>query len=187
MSALAAIACLLAPSSASAAREGRVAALYADHRAQVFALCLHVTGSRAEAEDALQDTFLAVHRGLGSFRGDAAPSTWIFRIALRAALGVRAQRRRGEPLPAQTANPSPAPDAQAESRIRAGRLLDAMDSLSAEHRAVLSLFAVEGLRHSEIAAVLDIPVGTVWSRLHMARRCLAERMRDQAPHGSSQT
>jgi RNA polymerase sigma-70 factor (ECF subfamily) len=178
MSALPAIGRLLAPSPASVARDERVAALYAAHRAQVFALCLHLTASRAEAEDALQETFLAVHRGLCSFRGDAAVSTWIFRIALRAALGIRAQRRHAEPLSVEAADPSPMPDAQAESRIRAGRLLDAMDRLSAEHRAVISLFAVEGLRHAEIAAVLDIPEGTVWSRLHLARKHLAEQMRE---------
>ena len=81
-------------------------------------------------------------------------------------------------MPTETADPGPLPDAHAESRIREGKLLAALDGLSAEHRAGLSLFAVEGLRHSEIAAVLDVPEGTVWSRLHQARKRLAERMRE---------
>ncbi len=60
----------------------------------------------------------------------------------------------------------------AEGRLEAARLARAMARLGADHRAVLSLFAVEGLGHAEIAAVLGVPEGTVWSRLHAARKAL---------------
>ena len=59
------------------------------------------------------------------------------------------------------------------ARDRARRLMMAMDRLSGEHRTVLSLFAVEGLSHKEIAEILGVPEGTVWSRLNAARRRLA--------------
>lgn len=137
----------------------------------MLALCLHVTGRRDDAEDALQEAFLDVHRGLRHFRGEAAASTWVYRIALRAALRVRARRRPEEPVDPET--PGPGGEAALDARAEARRVAAALGALPAEHRAVLALFAVEGLRHAEIAAVLGIPEGTVWSRLHAARRRLA--------------
>jgi RNA polymerase sigma-70 factor (ECF subfamily) len=171
----------LAPELAArlASADGRAAfvhELFVAHRARVLAIGLHVTGSRAEAEDALQETFLAAHRALAGFRGEASPSTWLYRIALRTALAVRARRRRTEPLAEAVVDDAPGPDRAAESRLEAARLARAVDRLPAEHRAVLTLFAVDGLRHAEIAAVLGVPEGTVWSRLHAARRALAREL-----------
>ena len=146
-------------------------ALYRAEREKVLALCLHVTGRRADAEDAAQETFLAVHRALRFFRGDAAVSTWVYRIALRAALRVTARRRPTEPVDPET--PGANGDAEVASRAEARRILDALGRLSAEHRMVLALFGLEGLGHRAIAEVLGVPEGTVWSRLHLARKRLA--------------
>ena len=151
--------------------------VFATHRARVFALCLHLTGSRAEAEDALQETFLAVHQGLPAFRGDASLTTWIMRIAIRMGCQARARRRAGEAVPEDAVDSSPLPDDATDARRQAQRLQVAMQKLSVEHRTVLSLFALEGLRHAEIAEVLGLPEGTIWSRLHLARKRLAEAMR----------
>jgi RNA polymerase sigma-70 factor (ECF subfamily) len=151
----------------------RFAELFTSLREKVFALALHVTGSQADAEDATQETFLAVHRALPSFRGDSLPSTWVYRIALRAALRVRARRPK-EAGGDDGAEQEAATDAEAAlfARDDARRLAGALERLTGEHRAVLSLFAVDGLRHREIADVLGVPVGTVWSRLHAARKTL---------------
>jgi RNA polymerase sigma-70 factor (ECF subfamily) len=159
-----------------ATEQGRadlVRALFVEHRARVLAVCLHVCGRRAEAEDAVQETFLAAHRSIGGYRGDASPSTWLYRIAVRAALAVRSRRRPAAPLDDDVPDAAPGPDRAAEGRIEAARLARAMDRVGAEHRTILSLFAVDGLRHAEIAEVLGVPEGTVWSRLHAARRALA--------------
>ena len=121
-------------------------------REPIHAVCLHVTGRRADAEAAVREAFVAVHRGLPGFRGASRLTTWTYRIAVRAALRARARRRDGEPLEG------------------------ALASLPAGPRAVLSLFAVEGLSHAEIADVLGIPEGTVWPRLHAARRMVLESM-----------
>ena len=75
----------------------RVAAfdeLFIALREQVFAVCLHVTGNAADADDALQETFLAVHDGLPRFRGESRLSTWVHRIAIRASIRVRAATSR---------------------------------------------------------------------------------------------
>ena len=130
-------------------------------REPLFALCVHLTRDRAEAEDAVQETFLAVHRGLAAFRGDARLSTWIWRIAIRAALRVRARRATasGEPLDGEPAAPlhrNPAIVRDERDRLHAG-----LAALSADHRVVIALFAIEGLSHKEIAALLGVPEGTI--------------------------
>jgi RNA polymerase sigma-70 factor (ECF subfamily) len=131
---------------------------------------MHLTGRRADAEDAVQEVFVAVHRGLPGFAGASRLSTWIYRIALRAALHTRARRQDGEPLDPETSGGGG--EADMASRDEARRVASAMALLPAGPRTVLSLFAVEGLSHREIADILGIPEGTVWSRLHAARRML---------------
>jgi RNA polymerase sigma-70 factor (ECF subfamily) len=142
-------------------------------REPVFALCLHLVGSRAEAEDAVQETLLAVHQGLDSFRGEARLSTWVYRIAIRTAQKRRARRGSDEAISESLPDPAPGPLEAVVARQRSARLLAALDELSADQRTVLALFAVEGLRHGQIAEVLGIPEGTVWSRLHLSRKRLA--------------
>lgn len=164
----------------SGGRAELVRELFLAHRVRVLALCLHVTGRRDEAEDALQETFLAVHRALPGFRGEAQLSTWVYRIAIRTASAIRARRPASQPLDAhaggEIADAAPGPDRAAEGRIEAERLSRALDRIGAEHRMILSLFAVEGLRHGEIAEVLGVPEGTVWSRLHAARKALGREL-----------
>lgn len=150
-------------------------------REPLFGLCIHLTRDRTEAEDAVQETFLAVHRGLAGFRGDARLSTWIWRIAIRAALRARTRRATasGEPLDAEPAAPSRCNPAIV--RDERDRLHAALAALSADHRVVIALFAIEGLSHKEIAALLGVPEGTIWSRLHLARKRLADTLGDLAP------
>jgi RNA polymerase sigma-70 factor (ECF subfamily) len=170
-------------------RERAFDELFRALREPVLALALHLTGRRADAEDALQEAFLDVHRALDRFRGEARLSTWVYRIAVRAAIRVRARRREaghlagarergqergaGSAHPPSGAEPSTGGEADAHARIEAGRVAAALDRLPAEQRAVLSLFALGGLGHREIAGILGVPEGTVWSRLHAARRALA--------------
>jgi RNA polymerase sigma factor (sigma-70 family) len=151
--------------------------VFAELRAPVFKLCFRMLGSRHEAEDALQETFLAVHRGLSGFRGDATVKTWVYRIALRSALKVRADRETASRTLDESLEKSVVPEPALEAREEAGRLQAALASLSAEHRAVLALSALDGASHQEIAEVLGIPAGTVGSRLHNARKRLMDIVR----------
>ncbi len=143
-------------------------------REPLFALCLHLTGRRADAEDAVQEVLAAVDRGLPSFEGASRLTTWVYRIALRASLQVRARRRDAEPLDPET--PGGGGEAEMAVRDEARRVAAALARLPAEPRVVLSLFAIEGLPHAEIADILGVPEGTVWSRLHAARRLLAKSL-----------
>ncbi len=158
-------------------RAGGAARLAASDRAcralrePLHALCLHLTGCRADAEDAVQETLVAVHRGLPGFQGASRLTTWAYRIALRAAFQVRGRRRDGVPLDPETSGGGG--ESEMAARDEARRVVAAVARLPAEPRAVLSLFAIDGLSHREIADILGVPEGTVWSRLHAARRVLA--------------
>jgi RNA polymerase sigma-70 factor (ECF subfamily) len=165
---------LFSTSASEAERRAAFEQVFREHHARVFALCWQLCGHRAEAEDALQETFLAVHAALPTFRGEARLSTFIHRIALRCAFKARAKR-----LPTVEAEPERAGEHPGEAHARRDALQRALRTLSAEHRAVLALFAVEGLSHAEIAEILGVPEGTVWSRLHAAKRRLAAELAAQ--------
>jgi RNA polymerase sigma-70 factor (ECF subfamily) len=172
------------------ADDERFTALFESEKDRVYALCYRLCGHHADAEDALQETFIDVYRGLGGFRGDASHSTWIYKIAVRAALRVRGRAKsRAVTLPDDL---SARTDVSAGLKEEARRTLEAIEKLSFEHRVVLHLFALEGMSHREIGEILAIPEGTVWSRLHTARRRLSVIMSgaggakaaDQDRHGN---
>jgi RNA polymerase sigma-70 factor (ECF subfamily) len=172
------------------AREGDDAAfraIYEALRGDVFRVCMRLCGERTLAEDAMQNAFFAAFRGLHGFRGDAQLSTWIYRVAIRESLALRSRRPPPAEPPeaaAKLAATGPPVDAQVAARERVHAVQAAVRLLSAEHQAVLSLFAVDGLSHRQIADVLGIAEGTVWYRLHEARKALRLRLR-AASRGAS--
>ncbi len=164
---------LAAPAS-NGSTEASFEAVFEESRRRVLGLCLHLTGNREDAEDAAQETFLAVHKSLSRFRGDCRISTWVYRIAIRAALRVKAKRAATESLDVE---PSSSPADPALEKERASQLRRALSRLTFEHRTVLALFSLDGLSHREIAKTLGIPEGTVWSRLHLARKKLEAELK----------
>jgi RNA polymerase sigma-70 factor (ECF subfamily) len=153
-----------------AERDAAFAQLFETYRVRVFTLCRHLTRSRADAEDATQEVFLALLRALPAFRGESSLMTFIHRIAVRIAVKQRTRTLKHEAV--RSDSPSATEGDPLEAREDQRRLWAAMEQLSLEHRSVLALFAVDGLQHGEIAAILGIPEGTVWSRLHLARKKL---------------
>ncbi len=133
-----------------------------------------------DLEDTLQEVFLVVHRRLDSFDGSAKPTTWLFGICLRVAAAYRrrAHRRREESVEDmdRERHGASSPEEQATRREALGRLQQALDSMTLDKRAVFVMFEVDGMSCGEIATVMGVPVGTVYSRLHAARsdfhRCL---------------
>lgn len=154
-----------------AERDSAFAEIYRAYAPKVRGLCALLLRGRGEIDDALQETFIAVAGALHTYRGEARLSTWIFRIAVRTSLRVAGRARVHEPLEDEPAAPNA--DLETSRRLRA-----AMAELPAEQRAALALFSIEGLRHGEIAEILGVPEGTVWSRLHAARRRLAALLDD---------
>lgn len=159
--------------AAEAASQSEFETIFETYRNRVLGLCLHLVGNAADAEDAAQEALLAVYHGLPGFRGESLLSTWIYRITLRTALRIRARRPRTVPLEFE---PSREPRDPALDRERSRQVHEALARLTAEHRGVLALFSLDGLSHREIAETLGIPEGTVWSRLHLARKKLAAEL-----------
>ena len=152
------------------------------HSTRVYNLCLRILGDAEEAADASQDTFLAALRKLNTFRGDAAFTTWLHRVAVNACYdSLRKKRRR--PLlqlaPAEgddRPEPSvPAPD-HAEGVVLSVDVAKALMEVPEEFRVVLVLADVQDLPYDEIATVLEIPVGTVKSRVFRGRAALGRAL-----------
>jgi RNA polymerase sigma-70 factor (ECF subfamily) len=141
-----------------------------------------VLGDPEDARDATQEAFLTALRKLGSFRGDAAFTTWMHRVTVNACYDLLRKRRRqpllrlasdeGEPLPEMG---PPVPD-HAESSSGTIDAARALAQVPDEYRVALVLADVQDLPYEEIARVLDVPVGTVKSRVHRGRLALARAM-----------
>ena len=173
------------------AQEGDSSAFHhlVDRYAQtLFGLAFSLLRDAADAEDVVQETFLGAWKGMRSFEGRSSVKTWLIRIAVRQAVKRTRyrQRRRAvslEDQPEALERGFPvvgtAPSAKAvDMRLD---ILDALEALSPEHRVAVVLRELEGMTYEEIAQALDIPQGTVESRLFRARQELRERLKDYLP------
>ena len=156
--------------------EDAMAAFYREHGRVVLGQVLLVAGDRRLAEEILQDTMLAVWRGAGSFRGESSVRSWVIAIARR----QTRDRRRGRRLRvvddaflADQPGPGPGPEVTALDRAELAEVKGAIQELAVPHREVLGLAFGSGLSLPEVAGVLEIPVGTVKSRLAAARTALS--------------
>lgn len=135
---------------------------------------------REEVDDIVQEVFLVAHRRGGFTPGAARPTTWLAEIALRVVAAHRRkhQRSREDPdeaaVDAAEARAASSPGEQAEATEALRRVQLALDALDEPKRAVFILFELEGESCEAIAAGLGIPVGTVYSRLHKARKQFME-------------
>ncbi|MEZ4367036.1 MAG: sigma-70 family RNA polymerase sigma factor [Kofleriaceae bacterium] len=148
-------------------------ALYHRYRRRVYGLVHRIVGG-SDADEVSQDAFVRIYRGLGGFRGDAQLSTWIYRLAVNAALTHLARRGRrrevGDEALAEVAAEAPV----GRDPALAARLEAALAELPAGYRAILVLHDVEGLSHEECAEILGCRVGTCKSQLHKARARMRE-------------
>ncbi len=143
----------------------------------------YISGGREEAEDVVQDAFVQAFVKLNSFGGNSAFFTWLYRIAINAAISRRRKRKGDTSIDArlEQRGDEPADDQEgAEDRIlreeRASQVKTALAALSEEHRTILVLREMEDCDYDDIAAILDVPVGTVRSRLHRARLQMREQL-----------
>lgn len=145
-----------------------------------------VLGSADEALDVSQDAFVHAFRKLDTFRGQSAFYSWLFRIAMnaavsrkrksrRASVSLEAARERSGLEPADT-HPAARPGYSLEASERQERVRAALAELSEEFRTVLVLKEMEGLKYEEIAEIVECPIGTVRSRIHRARAEMREKL-----------
>jgi RNA polymerase sigma-70 factor (ECF subfamily) len=166
------------------ARRGDVDAfesIYRLHSGRVYALCLRMTADAREARELAQDVFVRVWEKLGSYRGDAALSSWVHRLAVNVVLmarrGDRRRERRvtfAEDLSADGAIEGDIDPPDVEQEIDLER---AIAALPPGARRVFVLHDVEGYRHDEIARMTGNAEGTLRAQLHRARRLLMEALK----------
>lgn len=165
-------------------------ALITPHEQMLWRVCWHYTHHQEDARDCMQEAMLKAWRSIGGYRQDSSLETWLYRIASTTCLDFLRKQKR---LPVtesademaetgvQPIDASPTPDEAALRSESAGELQAAIDSLPAEMRTVLILYALEGQPYETIAEMTASSVGTVKSRLSRARQKLAKYL---AEHGN---
>lgn len=173
------------------ARDGdseAVSDLLRRHHARIHSVCFRILGRRADADDAAQNALIAIVRGLPRFDGRSTFSTWAYRIATNAALDELRRRRRRPRLRLESTDASgrsQEPDQRAERDLLAfenRQIVErALADLPDDFRVAVVLRDVADLDYESIASILDVPIGTVRSRIARGRALLADNVGNRTP------
>ena len=157
--------------------------LYKRHSSRLYSIAYRMTGSAADAEDLLQDIFLQVHRRIDSYRGEAALSTWLHRLAVNACLDFLRSKQGRRQQATDSLDDGDSAEPVAHPSWRPDTVLDRMDleravaQLPPSYKQAFLLHDVEGLEHHEVGELLGIAVGTSKSLVHKARMRLRSLLR----------
>ena len=161
--------------------------LVTPHEQMLWRVCWHYTHHQEDAADCLQETMLKAWRAIGSYRGDCAFSSWLYRIAVTVCLDFLRKQKRlpvtesADEMAEEGFTPvdaSPTPDEAVLHTESADDLRAAIDALPGDMRTVLILYALEGLGYEQIAEATQTSIGTVKSRLNRARQKIAKSLAD---------
>jgi RNA polymerase sigma-70 factor (ECF subfamily) len=175
--------------AAAAARGDRRALdrLLERHVDRVYGICRRVLGNHDDALDATQEALLAIARRVGTFDGRSQFTTWMYRVASNAAID-EARRRNRRPTPSEHEVDRPTTAAPVADVVADRVDIDAaLAGIPPEFRAAVALRDLAGLDYAEIAAILDVPPGTVRSRIARGRAALADRLGNSRPDTDRQT
>jgi RNA polymerase sigma-70 factor, ECF subfamily len=158
-----------------------VVSIHARHAEFVWLTLQRLGVPESDVEDLLQEVFVVVHRRLDSFDGSSRMTTWLFGICMRIVAGYRrrAFRRRErsvEQVPEQATSESESPERAMLDREARERLRAVLDLMDLEKRAIFVMFELDELSCEAIAEMLSIPTGTVYSRLHAARKAFQQAL-----------
>lgn len=154
--------------------------LIRQYEKKVYTLCFRMCGNSEDAEEAAQDAFLALWRGIDRFRQESSLSTWIYRLATNTCIDTLRRRKKqsgsvsldDEELFVDAVDTSPQPQETVEHRETQKLLQEGLSALPEEYRKVLILREIEGLSYTEIAESASIELGTVKSRISRGRSLL---------------
>jgi RNA polymerase sigma-70 factor (ECF subfamily) len=163
-------------------RQDAFGVLVSRYQGRLYNAVFRLVAHPEDAADIVQDAFLNAYQALHAFKGDAELFTWLYRIAFNAAISLKRKKRATISLGGggeggiDPDDPSEyvRPGASLERIEEEAQLQNAMNRLSPEHHQVLILKDIEGLKYEEIAVILEVPIGTIRSRLHRARLELRE-------------
>ncbi|MBI1918022.1 MAG: sigma-70 family RNA polymerase sigma factor [Planctomycetes bacterium] len=154
------------------------------HQDRLYNTVYRLLDNAEDAQDVVQEAFLHAYQSLDSFKGDSLFFTWLYRIAVNTAISLKRKRRavlsidrsRNGEAGVDPHDPSEAvrPEHALEQQEQEQRIQRALDRLSPEHRAVLIMKDMEGQKYELMAEILQVPIGTIRSRLHRARLELRE-------------
>lgn len=159
------------------------------YQKHVFNLAFRLSGNYDDAQDIAQEAFIRVFNSINSFRGEANFSTWIYRIVTNVFLDERKKQRvrdhgsldeylelEDSSVARQIEDPSPGPEASVEQRERNEVVGQAVLALPENQRVMIALYHFQGRSYEEIADIMQLPIGTVKSRLNRARLALKEKL-----------
>ena len=165
---------------------GQIVSLYQD---RLFNTVYRLLDNAEDAQDVVQDAFIHAYQSLNSFKGDSLFFTWLYRIAVNTAISWKRKRRMvfrlqldredGVSMEPQDVSTGHQPGHALEQAEEERRIQEALNRVSPEHRAVLILKDMEGQKYETMAEILEVPIGTIRSRLHRARlelRVVLEQM-----------
>lgn len=162
---------------------GRLVQKYQD---RLYNTVVHVVGNAEDARDAVQEAFVQAFLKLDTFHRSSAFYTWLYRIAFNVAVSHRRRRRptlsveyAREASGLEPADHGNNPTEKLERNECCGQVRHAISQLSDEHRTVLVLREIDGCCYETIAEILEVPIGTVRSRLHRARLQLREQLKEE--------
>jgi len=160
---------------------GQLVTKYQD---RLYHTAFHLVGSAEDALDVVQESLVQAFLKLDTFRGTAAFYTWLYRITVNQSISLRRRRKpmasveqSREQTGQEPIDASEGPERRLAQQERAEQLHAALATLSEEHRSILVLREMEGCDYEAISEILDLPVGTVRSRLHRARTQLKEQLK----------
>ena len=168
--------------------------LVVKHSPRLYALVYNMTANHDDTDDMLQDVWAKVYRGIGGFRGQSQFSTWLHSVAANTTINFLKKRVRRRTLNLDDldngilqdkefvelqANSTPVRDADLGEMQR--KINEAIQQLTPDHRAVVTMFDIQGLPHAEIAKILRMSEGTVRSRLFYAHQQLQTQLAEFAP------
>lgn len=154
-------------------------ALVTRYQDRLYNTVFRLVGNAEDARDVVQESFLSAYQSLTAFKGDSLFFTWLYRIAINNAISMKRRKRAVVRLAQGLESGTVSEPADLSDTARPGRALEmaederlvqqALNRLSPEHRAVLVLKDMEGRKYEEMAEILEVPIGTIRSRLHRAR------------------
>jgi RNA polymerase sigma-70 factor (ECF subfamily) len=164
------------------------------YMAQLYSAALRMTRKPADAEDLVQETYLRAYRAFGTFREGTNLKAWLYRILTNTFINqYRAAKRRPEQVDVEDVEDlylyrrlagsdggGPTPEAVVLDRLPEAAVKEAVESLPEQFRIAVLLADVEGFSYKEIADIVDVPIGTVMSRLHRGRKLLQKRLWEYA-------
>jgi len=177
--------------AANRGSEDAYRALVERYQQPVIGLLLRIVRDRAWAEDLAQESFIKAFRALGTFQIERKFSSWLFKIAHNTAIDAL-RRKRVDTVPLETTdsdtpdllNCLPGSDVESPETVLRGRdlgvaMAQAIGGLRPEYRSVIEFRFVQGMAYDEIAEIMDLPLGTVKTHLHRARKSLARTLTEQ--------